>query len=298
MSSIADKRLVIFGCGYVGSALAQAAITAGARVEALTRNPGKAAALRAAGMGKVVVADLSRMDWHGQIAGGCDFVVNCVSSGGPDNYRASYVDGMASIIAWATRAGTPIGTFVYTSSTAVYPQGGGVTVLESDPTEGATPNGAILRESEILLQQAAPSAVRRHFILRLAGIYGPDRHHLLDQLRAGTAQIGGTGEPRLNLVHRDDIIAAILACLGAPATVGSEVFNVADSAPTPRGEVVRWLAGRLGRPVPDFDGSTTARRGDQPPPDRIISNAKIQRLLGWQPVYSGFRAGYENILSR
>ena len=291
------NRLVIFGCGYIGSALAQAAIAAGARVEALTHNPGKAAALRAAGLEQVVVADLAQRDWHGQITGGFDFVVNCVSSGGPDNYRASYVGGMASIIAWANQAGTPIGTFVYTSSTAVYPQGGGVTVLESDPTEGATPNGAILRESEILLQQAAPSVVRRHFILRLAGIYGPGRHHLLDQLRAGTAQMGGTGEHRLNLAHRDDIVTAILACLGAPTTITSEVFNVADSAPAPRGEVVRWLAGRLGRPVPEFDGSTTTRRGGAPLPDRVISSAKIQRRLCWQPVYSDYRAGYGKLLS-
>ena len=296
--NLTGKRLVIFGCGYVGSALAQAAIAAGARVEALTRNPGKAAALRAAGLVNVVVADLSRTDWHGQISDGFDFVVNCVSSGGPDNYRASYVGGMASIIAWAAKARTPIDTFAYTSSTAVYPQGGGVTVIESDPADGATLNGAILRESEILLQQAVPSVVRRHFILRLAGIYGPDRHHLLDQLRAGTAQIGGTGEHQLNLAHRDDIVAALLACLGAPTTVGSEVFNVADSAPASRAEVVRWLAVRLGRPVPGFDGSTTARRGGQSMPDRIISSARIRLLLGWRPQYPDFRTGYENLLSR
>jgi len=47
MNPIAGKRLVIFGCGYVGSALARSAVAAGALVEALTRNPEKAAALRA-----------------------------------------------------------------------------------------------------------------------------------------------------------------------------------------------------------------------------------------------------------
>lgn len=298
MSSLAGKRLVIFGCGYVGSALAQAAIAAGARVEALTRNPAKADVLRAAGLAQVVVADLAATDWHGKISGGTDYVVNCVSSGGPDRYRASYVDGMGSVLAWAAQAGAPVDTFVYTSSTAVYPQGGGVTVTESDPTGGATPNGAIIRESEILLQQAAPSAMRRHFILRLAGIYGPGRHHLLDQLRSGAAQLNGTGDHRLNLAHRDDIVAAILACLGAPSDVGSGIFNVADSAPAPRADVARWLADQLGRPMPVFDGSTTARRGGAPTPDRIISNAKIQRLLGWRPLHADYRSGYKNILSR
>lgn len=297
MSSLHGKRLVIFGCGYVGSALARAAVTAGASVEALTRNPDKATALRAAGLAKVVVADLSTDAWHGQIAGGADFIVNCVSSGGPDAYRQSYVGGMQSVLAWAAKGPVPVGTLVYTSSTSVYPQGDGMVVDETAPAEGSTPNGAIIRESEVLLQRAPASAVRRHFILRLAGIYGPGRHHLLDQLRAGAGQLGGSGDHRLNLAHRDDIVAAILACLDAPAAVGSDIFNVADSAPAGRAEVVAWLAERLGRPVPGFDGSATTRRGGAPMPDRIISNARIQQVLGWRPGFPDYRAGYEKLLS-
>ena len=297
MASLSGKRLVIFGCGYVGSAVAQAAIAAGASVEALTRNPGKAAALRALGLAKVVVADLASSDWHGQIAGGPDFVVNCVSAGGgPDGYRQSYVVGLQSILAWAAAGGAPIGTLVYTSSTSVYPQGDGVVVDESAPAEGATPNGRTIRESEILLQNAPANAVRRHFILRLAGIYGPERHHLLDQLQTGAATLGGSGAHRLNLAHRDDIVAAILACLGAPPAVANEIFNVVDTAPARREEVVRWLAARLGRPMPAFDGATTTRRDGAPMPDRVISSAKIQRVLGWKPQYPDYRAGFESLL--
>ena len=59
MISLHGKRLVIFGCGYVGSEVARAAVGAGARVDALTRNPEKAAALRSLGLAKVVVAELS-----------------------------------------------------------------------------------------------------------------------------------------------------------------------------------------------------------------------------------------------
>lgn len=299
MVSFSGKRLVIFGCGYVGSAVAQAALAAGARVEALTRNPEKAAALRAHGLTQVVVAELSSPDWHGQIAGGPDFVVNCVSAGGgSDGYRQSYVAGLQSILAWAGRGGAPIGTLVYTSSTSVYPQGHGMVVDEFAPAEGGTPNGRTIRESEILLQSAPASAVRRHFILRLAGIYGPGRHHLLDQLRTGAAALGGSGDYHLNLAHREDIVAAILACLVAPPEVASEIFNVADTAPVRRAEVVAWLAARLDRPVPAFDGGTTARRAGAPMPDRIISSGKIQRVLGWRPQFPDYRAGFENLLSR
>ena len=130
MSSLSGKRLVIFGCGYIGSAVAEAALAAGARVEALTRNPGKAATLRALGLARVTVADLASADWHAQVETSPDFVVNTVSSGGPESYRRSYVGGMQSILAWTSAVATPVGTIVYTSSTAVYPQGGGRTVMK------------------------------------------------------------------------------------------------------------------------------------------------------------------------
>lgn len=298
METMADKRLVIFGCGYVGAVVAQAARAAGMRVEALTRNPEKAAALRAQGLAKVVVADLASSDWHGQVESGPDFVVNCVSAGGgPEGYRQSYVGGMRSILAWAGAGGVPVGTLVYTSSTSVYPQGDGLVVDESAPAEGGTPNGRTIRESEVLLQNAPANAVHRHFILRLAGIYGPGRHHLLDQLRTDTAMLGGAGAYHLNLAHRDDIVAAILACLGAAPTVASGIFNVVDTAPAMREEVVRWLAAKLGRPMPAFDGGPPARRDGAPMPDRLISSAKIQRVLGWQPQYSDYRAGFAKLLS-
>ncbi|MFZ5495245.1 MAG: NAD-dependent epimerase/dehydratase family protein [Verrucomicrobiota bacterium] len=296
MRLLADKRLVIFGCGYIGSAVAQAALAAGARVEALTRNAEKAAVLRATGLSRVVVADLASTTWHGQIERAPDFVVNTVSSGGPDQYWQSYVVGMQSILSWAAAGPAPVGTMAYTSSTSVYPQGAGAVVDETAEAPGATPNGRIIRESEVLLENAPASAVRRRFILRLAGIYGPGRHHLLDQLRAGTETLNGSGEHRLNLAHRDDIVAAIMASLVAPAENGGAIYNVADDAPATRGEAVAWLCAQLGRPVPAFDGSTAARRGGAPMPDRVITNAKIRRELGWMPKHPDFQSGFGEIL--
>ncbi|MEO6994209.1 MAG: NAD-dependent epimerase/dehydratase family protein [Lacunisphaera sp.] len=299
MTSLRGKRLVIFGCGYVGSAVARAAVAAGARVEALTRNPEKAALLRAQSLSKVVVAELSSPDWHSQLEGGADFVVNCVSSaGGPDGYRQSYLAGMASILNWAASGKTPIGTMLYTSSTSVYPQGGGAVVDESALAEGATPNGKTIRESEMLLQAVPDSVCRRWFILRLAGIYGPERHHLLNQLRAGATTLGGSGAHHLNLVHRDDIVSAVLGCLAAGEAIESQVFNVADTAPAKREAVVRWLAERLGHAMPVFDGIPGTRRGGEPMPDRVISSEKIQRALGWRPRHPDYRSGFDEILAQ
>ncbi len=298
--NLAGKRLVIFGCGYVGSAVARTALAAGAQVEAVTRNAEKAAALRAEGLTSVVVAELASSDWHRQITSGADFVVNCVSASAPgiEGYRQSYVAGQESILAWAQAGRVPVGTLIYTSSTSVYPQGDGAVVDETAITVGASPTGAIIRESEIILEQASALVCRRWFILRLAGIYGPGRHHLLDQLQAGATVLSGLGVPHLNLIHRDDIVSAIMAGLEAPAVLGNEIFNVTDNQPARRAEVGVWLAAQLGVAAPLFDGTLKTRRGGGLTPDRQISSQKIQQMLGWQPQFPDYRAGYRAILGR
>ena len=291
---LSGRRVVIFGCGYVGSEFARQAVSRGLRVTALTRNEAKAAALRADGV-DVHIADLAGDAWHGRIEGSFDFALNCVSSGGGgiESYRRSYRAGMASVLAWARSAGG-VGTFVYTSSTSVYPQGDGAVVDESSATDNLNERPRILLEAENLLATAPPTAVRRWFGLRLAGIYGPGRSHLLDQVRSG--EIAGRAGHRLNLAHRDDIVSAVWAGFGAPSGIANEVLNVADDAPTPKGEVAAWLATRLQLPPPRFTGEPLGGRRAITP-DRLIANGKIKRALGWRPQFPTFREGYEKILS-
>lgn len=294
MTSLAGKRVVIFGCGYVGQAAARAAQAQGASVVALTRNPETAASLRAAGV-EVVIDDLAGETWHSRIADPPDLLLNCVSSGGGgiEAYRHSYVDGMASIVAWARRTG-PVGTAVYTSSTSVYPQGNGARVDEAASTMGGGERAQLLLQAEELMQAAAPHAWRRWFVLRLAGIYGPGRHYLADQVRSG--EVAGIGDHRLNLVHRDDAVAAVLACWAAPVDTANEVLNVADDSPARKSEVVAWLASQLGVPVPHFSGVAGGQRRPATP-DRIVVNQKLRQILGWRPHFPSFREGYASFLS-
>ena len=287
------RRLVVFGAGFVGGELARQALARGMRVTALTRNAEKAAALARLGA-EAIEADLAGDGWHARVAGAADFVVNCVGAGGGGlaGYRRSYVGGMRSVSAWAARAAA--GTLVYTSSTSVYPQDGGVRVDETAPTEAADEAGKILLEAEAL---ARGCACGRWFILRLAGLYGPGRHRLLDELRAGAAALPGRGAHHLNLVHRDDAVAAIWSALDAPADCTGGIFNVADDCAATRSEVAAWLAARLGVAAPAFtDAAAGGRRAVSP--DRIIDNARIKSALGWRPRFPDFRAGYENLLSQ
>jgi len=220
-----------------------------------------------------------------------------------------------------------VGTIVYTSSTGVYPQGGGATVDEDSPVAPPDTNtrAGILTAAEQVLQRDCVPASTRWFILRLAGLYGPGRSHLLDQVLKNAAlpiddqwaSAGGPASHRLNLVHIEDAAAAIWAAFAAPAALANRIYNVADDAPAPKCEVLTWLVAQVGKfpksPSLTAEGrpaSVCDREIDRPAteaavtdrrrrvvPDRIISNARLKCELGWQPRYSDYRAGYAKMLS-
>ena len=291
------ESVFIFGCGYVGTALAQYLISHGVRVGALTRNPKKAAMLRELGINEVIEAELDTRDWHSHISDRYLAVVNCVSSagGGIDGYLKSYVNGQRSILEWAKSQS--IMTYVYTSSTSVYPQDGGMVVDEEADTREAPPTGKVILESEQLLARA--DYLGRWFVLRLVGIYGPGRHYLLDQLRETNSEIPGSGEYALNMIHLEDIVGAICATLRAEHSIESGIFNIADDTPSTKVEVLTWLANELGLAAPIFNSTEVPEglkhRGGRVR-DRLVSNAKARERLGWKPRYPSYREGYAGFL--
>ena len=281
----------IVGCGYLGQAVALRLRARGMPVTALTRNPATAAGLEAAGI-PTTIAELSAEAWHPRVPDGIGAVVNCVSAGGGglEGYRRSYVAGMQSMLQWV-RARPGIRTVVYTGSTSVYPGSGGAAIDESAPVGGGERPQFLLEAERLLLGE--PGGFRA-FVLRLAGLYGPERDHLVRQVRAGA--VSGRPDVHLNLIHRDDAAAAVEAAILAPAEVPGGIFNIADEGAAMRGEVVAWLAARMGLPSPPFTGEEGPRR-EGPAPDRIIRSGRAREVLGWRPTYPDFRSGYAAFMS-
>ena len=299
------ESVIIFGCGYLGTALAKYLLNQGVRVGALTRNAEKAADLRKIGAElrtsydqvaiEVIEGDLDSDDWHEGVEGRYESVVNCVSSagGGLAGYQKSYVDGQRSILEWAKSQS--IRSYVYTSSTSVYPQDDGLLIDESADTSGAPATGQLLVESEVML--AKSDILPKWYVLRLAGIYGEGRHFLLNQIREGKGEIPGSGDYAMNMIHLEDIISAIYAALCVEAPSG--VYNIADNAPTIKADVVAYLAEAMGLPKPVFNPEKVSerlkRRGGRMP-HRYISNKKARQALEWSPNFHSFREGYADLL--
>lgn len=288
-------RALIVGCGYVGLPLGRSLVKAGHAVAGIRRSAGSAEELERAGL-MPILADITRREDLDKIPGRFDWVINTTASsrGGAEDYRAVYLQGTRHLLDWLSAH--PPQKYVYTSSTSVYAQTDGSTVTEESPTEPANETSRVLVETEQALLRAARERNFPAIILRVAGIYGPERGHPFKQYLQGEARISGDGLRLMNMIHRDDVVQAIMAALerGQPG----EVYNAVDDEPVTQRDYFAWLADRLGRSVPpvDLDPEDAARKRGLT--QKRVSNRKLRQELSCELNYPTFRQGYVAEIAR
>jgi nucleoside-diphosphate-sugar epimerase len=267
----------------------------GHAVFGLRRTASAAGDLEAAGI-TPLVGDITDPRALEKLPGPFDWVVNTVSStkGGPEEYRAVYLDGTRRLVEWLSGSG--LQKYVYTSSTSVYGQTDGSTVDEQSPTEPASETSRVLVETETLLREAARGQNFPAVILRSSGIYGPERGHLFQQYLKGEAVISGRGERLINMIHRDDLAGIIVAALERGRT--GEIYNASDDEPVSQIEFFTWLSQTLRRPVPPFapEGTTSSRKRGLT--NKRISNKKLKTELSYALQYPTYREGYAAEITR
>lgn len=269
-------RILIAGCGYVGSALAGLLVSDGHDVFGLRRDP----AGRIPEGAIPIAADLATGAGVEAIPGDLDACVTAISPDGRSEaaYEAAYVHATANLQRELEGKSTSCNRWLFVSSTAVYGQKSGEWVDEATSTSPEGFTGRLVLAGEDIVRR---SAVPHPVVVRLGGIYGPGRTRLLDQVRAGEATC--PPEPTYtNRIHRDDAAGILRHLLNLDDP--DEVYLGVDSDPAERCDVLRWLADRLGAPPP------------QPGPGRTRGNkrARNDRILatGYQFWYPTFREGY------
>ncbi len=281
-------KIAVLGCGYVGAEFARQAKAAGHEVLGVVRSEASRDKLRAEGLAAEAF-DLYAGDWA-MLPKQFDAVVYAASAGGggPEAYALAYDVGVKRALAWARGVGAE--AFAFTSSTGVYRQDDGTLVDEESIVGGAPTADAILGGERAVLS----SGFTKARVLRFGGLYGPGRHHMVDQLRRGESVIGGRVDHYINYLHRDDAASSVLAALvGGPA--GARVYNVGDGCPVTKEALARWIAERLGQSAPVFDPSAPAgprvAKGGRTQPSRIVATGRIRAELGWKPAFADVFAG-------
>ena len=286
-------RVLVIGCGYVGLPLAKELLRLGHHVVGMTRSPENAQALLRQGI-QPVIADISQADALAPCSASFDWIVNLVSSshGGVEAYRSVYLAGTRNLIDWLRP--TPPRLYLAASSTSVYAQMDGSRVDESSSTESPAETSRVLIEMEKLLLDAARQSRLPAVLLRMAGIYGPGRIHLIEQFFRSPADANAAPNTLVNMIHLDDVIGAILSTFanGRPG----QVYNVVDDEPTPRDEIFAWLAQRRQRELTPPVGNAADSRRTRPQTNKRVLNHKLKTELGYRLQYPTFREGFNSLL--
>ncbi|NIJ22127.1 nucleoside-diphosphate-sugar epimerase [Sphingomonas naasensis] len=253
-------RLLIFGRGYTGSALA-ARLAAGAwRIAAVTRDGRDAS---------IAFADRDRVAFEIARA---THIVSTVAPETTDPILTAYGAEIAAARAWRG----------YLSSTGVYGDTGGAWVDESAPIGGGRRTARAEADASWLALGAR--------VFRLPGIYGPGRSPLDRVARGAALRVDVPGQV-FSRVHRDDIVAGVIAGFEAPAGA----YNLADDLPAAQSEVIAFACVLLGLPVPPLVPLDAAELSPQArafyAENRRVANGKAKRLLGWRPRFPDYRLG-------
>jgi nucleoside-diphosphate-sugar epimerase len=281
-------RVLILGCGYVGVPLGAHLVREGHEVYGVRRSASAVEKLEAAGI-RPVIADITCVEQLDRLPRYCEWVVNLVSSthGGAEEYRQVYFEGTGNVLEWLGAA--PPRKYIYSSSTGVYGQNDGTSVDETSAAEPSNETGKVLVATERLLLEAFS---KKHFpavILRVAGIYGPDRLYFLRQFLSAETTIAGSGERVMNMIHLEDLVGII--CTALESAPPGEVYNVVDDQPVQQLDFYRWLSSTLGRQMPPFSGEEQANR-KRPLTNKKVSNRKLRAELGYKFKHPTFREGY------
>ena len=278
------NRLLIFGLGYTGSAIAEQARAAGFVVAATARSqvPG------------CIPFDAAETE----ITAATHILTTAAPNETGDPVLARYATAIAAAPAlrWVG----------YLSSTVAYGNRDGGWVDEDTPPAPTQARGQQRVEAENAWA-ALPFAVD---IFRLAGIYGPGRS-VFDDLRAGRARRMIKPGHCFGRIHRDDIARAVVAAMRQDRPVGGagegaakrrRDLNLTDDEPSESAAVVLEAAALLGVEPPPAIAFADALPAMSPmargfwTENRKVSCLKTKAALGLAWCYPTYREGLRAIL--
>ena len=287
-------RVLIVGCGDVGLRVAQA-LPARVRLLALSSSMDRPALLRAKGI-TPLRGDLDDPASLRRLAGLAQRVVHLAPP--PSE---GWGDPRTEALLRALRLRSLPEALVYGSTSGVYGDCQGAVVSETRAPGADTPRARRRIDAEDSVRFLGRASAVRSSILRIPGIYAPDRAGGTprERLLKGTPVLQACDDVYTNHIHADDLARACIAALwrGKP----QRVYNVNDDSGLKMGDYFDLAADLYGLPRPPRVPRDSAE--DQLPlmllsfmsESRRMDNTRLQRelrlRLRYPTVHAGLLAG-------
>lgn len=215
---------------------------------ALTSSPQKTGALRARGI-TPLHGNLDEPASVQRLAGLAQRVIHLVPPPSQDQAQW-WRDPRTLALARALRRRSPPRSLVYGSTSGVYGDCQGARVSESRPVLPSTPRAQRRADAESIVRHLGRAAAITACILRIPGIYAPDRQGGTprERLLRGTPVLRDEDDVFTNHIHANDLARACLAALwrGQP----QRVYNINDDSDLKMGAYFDLAADLYGLPRP------------------------------------------------
>jgi len=274
-------KILIVGCGDIGSRLAQLLADNGHEVTGLKRHPPEDK-----GNVHYVAGDITNAGTLAGLPENFEQIFFIVSADGRNehSYQAIYATGLDNVL-----AKFPTQPWLFVSSTSVYGQSEGEWIDEYTPAQPDNPNSLLIRQAEQKLAQANPDNI----IVRFSGIYGPGRDYLLRLARQSPA-IQQQPPYYTNRIHQQDCVGVLSFLLTRRLTGRAleQYYLASDDDPAPQWEVISWLAERMKCAPP-----TAKTAGPDAPMNKRCNNQRL-KALGYRFLYPSYKDGYATLIDQ
>lgn len=273
------SRVLIVGCGDIGLRVA-GLLAHKLTVRALTSQPARVAALRAAGT-TPLLGNLDQKKSLHRLSGLATRVLHLAP---PASHGVS--DGRTVALLRALRLRAAPTALVYGSTSGVYGDCAGAWVHEGWALVPTTVRAQRRVHAESSVRFFGRSAGVCCSVLRVPGIYAPNREGGTPKarLRKGTPVLDAADDVYTNHIHADDLARACVLALwrGKP----QRAYNVNDDSALKMGDYFSAAAALYNMPVPPRITRAQAALEVAPMPlsfmseSRRMRNARIKRELG------------------
>ena len=278
-SRFRQQRILIIGCGDIGMRIARQ-LVGHTRVLALTSSAQRIASLRAAG----IIPLLGNLDTPKtllRLSGVAHRVIHLAPPLG-----AGSTDGRTRALFAALCARSRPEVLIYGSTSGVYGDCGGADVPESRAVNAGTERAQRRVDAETQMRHWGKATSMTACILRIPGIYAPDRVDGTPHKRLlkGLPVLDAAQDVYTNHIHADDLARACGLALwrGKP----QRVYNVCDDSDLKMGDYFDVAAGLYGLPRPPRVSRAEASAFLSPlqlsfmGESRRLMNTRMKRELG------------------